>query len=143
MNPPAAARARSGMAVYARLLGHARRYGPVALVAVLAMIVDAACMGVFAGSIKPMLDNLFIARDPQTIFWMPIVIVAIFLLRSIAIYVTDFGMAYIGRVAKYTISASEIAAINCTRALAMPLVEATLRPSLRVCSETRLKRPDS
>src|SRR5690606_18391248 len=68
-----------------------------ALVAVLAMIVDAACMGVFAGSIKPMLDNLFIARDPQTIFWMPIVIVAIFLLRSIAIYVTDFGMAYIGR----------------------------------------------
>jgi len=97
VNPSAATPQRSGFAVYARLLGHARRYWAIALVAVAAMIVDAACMGVFAGSIKPMLDNLFIARDPQTIFWMPIVIVAIFLVRSIAIFTTDFGMAYIGR----------------------------------------------
>ena len=40
-----------------------------------------------------MLDNLFIERDPQTIFWMPIVIVAIFLVRGVATYVTDYGMA--------------------------------------------------
>ena len=87
----------SGLDLYLRLLGYTRRYWPIALAAVLAMITDAACMGVFARAIKPMLDNLFIERDPQTIFWMPIAIVAIFLLRCIATYVTDYGTAYIGR----------------------------------------------
>lgn len=87
----------SGLALYVRLLGYARRYWPIAVAAVLAMITDAACLGLFARAIKPMLDNLFIERDPQTIFWMPIVIVAIFLVRSIATYVTDYGTAYIGR----------------------------------------------
>ena len=91
------AQARSGLALYARLLGYTRPYWPVAIIAVLGMVTDAACMGVFARAIKPMLDNLFIARDPASIFWMPILIVAIFLLRSIATYVTDYGSAYIGR----------------------------------------------
>jgi subfamily B ATP-binding cassette protein MsbA len=90
------ASARSGLAIYARLLGYARRYWPIACVAVLAMITDAACMGMFARSMK-MLDNLFIARDPQSIFWMPILIVTLFFVRSIATYVTDYGTAYIGR----------------------------------------------
>ncbi|MEO7064759.1 MAG: lipid A export permease/ATP-binding protein MsbA [Dokdonella sp.] len=88
---------RSGLAIYARLLGYARRYWPIAIVAVLGMVVDAGCMGAFARSIKPMLDNLFIARDPDSIFWMPILIVTIFFLRSFAIYVADYGTAYIGR----------------------------------------------
>jgi subfamily B ATP-binding cassette protein MsbA len=94
---PATAPKRSSLATYARLLGHARRYWFVALVAVVAMVVDAACMGLFAHSIKPMLDNLFVERDPQSIFWMPIIIIAIFAVRSVAIYVTDYGMAWIGR----------------------------------------------
>ncbi len=91
------ASARSGLAIYARLLGYARRYWPIACVAVLAMITDAGCMGVFARAIKPMLDNLFIAKDPASIFWMPILIVALFFVRSIATFVTDYGTAYIGR----------------------------------------------
>jgi len=93
----AAPRGPSGLALYRRLLGYARRYWAVALLAVTGMVVDAACMGIFARAIKPMLDNLFIERDPDTIFWMPIVIVAIFLARSIATYSTDYGIAYIGR----------------------------------------------
>ena len=93
----AAGAAASGFALYARLLGYARRYWPVALVTMLAMIVDAACMGLFAHSIKPMLDDLFVARDKATIFWMPIIIIAIFFVRGIAIYATDYGTAYIGR----------------------------------------------
>jgi len=94
---PAPAAARSGLAIYARLLAYARRYWPIALVAVVGMVVDAGCMGLFAGTIKPMLDNLFLSRDPFWIFWMPFIIVAIFLVRSIAMYLTDYGTAYIGR----------------------------------------------
>ena len=88
---------RSGLAIYARLLGHVKRYWPIAILAVIGMILDAGCMGLFARAIMPMLDNLFIARDPVSIFWMPIVIVSIFLVRSIGMYVTDYGTAYIGR----------------------------------------------
>jgi subfamily B ATP-binding cassette protein MsbA len=88
---------RSGLAIYARLLGYARRYWPIAILAVVAMITDAACMGVFARSIKPMLDNLFISRDKIWIFWMPILIIALFFMRSIATFVTDYGTAFIGR----------------------------------------------
>ncbi len=97
MNSATDAPARSGLALYARLLGYTRPYWPVAIVAVLGMVTDAACMGVFARAIKPMLDNLFIAKDPASIFWMPILIIAIFSVRSIATYVTDYGSAYIGR----------------------------------------------
>ncbi|NCT66362.1 MAG: lipid A export permease/ATP-binding protein MsbA [Rhodanobacteraceae bacterium] len=89
--------AQSGLALYARLLGYTRRYRAVVLLAVLAMVADAACMGVFARIIKPMLDDLFVARDPASIFWMPILILVIFLVRSIATYVTDYGTAYVGR----------------------------------------------
>jgi subfamily B ATP-binding cassette protein MsbA len=89
--------ARSGWAIYLRLLGYARRYWPIAIVAVLGMIIDAAGLGLFAGTIKPMLDNLFLSRDPFWIFWMPILIVAIFLVRSLGMYATDYGTAYIGR----------------------------------------------
>ncbi|HET6546326.1 MAG TPA: lipid A export permease/ATP-binding protein MsbA [Rhodanobacteraceae bacterium] len=87
----------SAWATYRRLLGYTRRYWPVALIAVAAMIVDAGCLTLFAREIKPMLDDLFIERDPHTIFWMPIIIVTIFLVRGIASYVTDYGTAYIGR----------------------------------------------
>ncbi|MEO7431193.1 MAG: lipid A export permease/ATP-binding protein MsbA [Dokdonella sp.] len=88
---------RSGLAIYSRLLGYTRRYWPIGLLAVGGMVTDAACMGLFARSIKPMLDNLFIAKDPVSIFWMPILIVALFLVRSLATYATDYGTAYIGR----------------------------------------------
>ena len=83
--------------IYRRLLGYAARHWPVALVAVLGMIVDAACITAFAKLIKPLLDNLFVDKDPYTIFWMPVWIVAIFLLRGVAAFVTSYGTAYVGR----------------------------------------------
>ena len=88
---------RSGLAIYARLLGYTKRYWPIALAAVVGMILDAGGLGLFAHTIKPMLDNLFILRDPVWIFWMPMIIVSIFLVRSVGMYVTDYGTAYIGR----------------------------------------------
>ncbi|MGA9343273.1 MAG: lipid A export permease/ATP-binding protein MsbA [Rhodanobacteraceae bacterium] len=87
----------SAWAIWRRLLGHTRRYWGVAVIAVIAMIVDAGCLTLFAREIKPMLDDLFIERDPATILWMPIIIVSIFAIRGIASYVTDYGTAYIGR----------------------------------------------
>ena len=87
----------SFLQIYRRLLGYLRPHRSVAFVAVLGMVFDAACAAVFMQLIRPMLNGLFIHRDQSTIFWLPIAIMLLFLVRGAATYATDFGMARIGR----------------------------------------------
>jgi len=87
----------SGLAAYRRLLGYLKPYRLMSEITVLAMVTDAACLTVFANQIKPLIDRLFVDRDPTVIFWMPIIIISIFFVRSIAVYITSYGTAYVGR----------------------------------------------
>jgi subfamily B ATP-binding cassette protein MsbA len=87
----------SFLQTYRRLLGYLRPFRAVAALAVLGMVFDASCTAIFMHLIKPMLNDLFIARDQATIAWLPVAIVVLFLVRGGATYVTDFGMARIGR----------------------------------------------
>jgi subfamily B ATP-binding cassette protein MsbA len=87
----------SFFATYKRLLGYLRPHRTVASVAVLGMVFDAACSTVFMQLIRPMLNDLFIGRDQRTIFWLPVAIVVLFIVRGSATYATDFGMARVGR----------------------------------------------
>jgi subfamily B ATP-binding cassette protein MsbA len=82
---------------YKRLLGYTKRFRTAGIVAIIGMIVDPACLTLFTNLLQPLIDNLFIARDPHTIFWMPIWIICIFSVRGIASYCTDYGIAYVGR----------------------------------------------
>lgn len=82
---------------YKRLLGYTRRFRTAGYIAIVGMIVDPVCLSVFTGMLKPLIDNLFVEKDPYTIFWMPIWIVCIFLVRGVASYATDYGIAYVGR----------------------------------------------
>lgn len=95
--PAAVASSASAAASYRRLLRHARAYWMFAAVAVLGMAFDAAASGGFAYLIKPMLDDLFVARDPDVIRWLPVALVGIFVLRGLATYATDYSMARVGR----------------------------------------------
>jgi len=92
MKPAATARA-----TYRRLLGLVRRYWPLWILALLGMVFDAAASGAFVRLIKPMLDDLFVRRDPEVIFWMPMALVGLFVLRGLATFAGDYGMARIGR----------------------------------------------
>ena len=87
----------SDAVAYRRLLGLLRPYKLVVGATIIAMVADSASMTLFARIIKPMMDKLFTVRDPQVIFWMPIIIVCIFFVRSIAVYMETYGVAYIGR----------------------------------------------
>ena len=80
-----------------RLLGLVRPYWPLWIVAGIGMVFDAAASGAFVRLIKPMLDDLFVRRDPDVIFWMPTALVALFVLRGMATFASDYGMARIGR----------------------------------------------
>lgn len=82
---------------FKRLLGYVRPYWPFWIVAIIGMVFDAAAAGAFVKLIEPMLDDLFVSRDPDVIFWMPIMLVGLFVLRGIATFAGDYGMARIGR----------------------------------------------
>ncbi|MBB5206953.1 lipid A export permease/ATP-binding protein MsbA [Chiayiivirga flava] len=85
------------MAIYRRLLRYSVPYWGFALLAFVGMVFDAAGAGLFTNLIKPLLDDLFVQRDPDAIRWMPIALVGLFLLRGIATFATDYGMARMGR----------------------------------------------
>jgi len=87
----------SAAAAYRRLLEYSARHWPIATLAVLGMTIDAGATAGFTWLIKPMLDDLFVHQDQGTIFWMPIVIVIVFVLRGIATWLTDYGVARVGR----------------------------------------------
>lgn len=96
MNEPAT-EATSSAAVYRRLLGYSMRYWPMGVLALIGMVFDAACGSLFTFTIKPMLDDLFVRKDATVIFWMPIFIVGLFLVRGLATFTADYGIARIGR----------------------------------------------
>jgi len=93
----AASSDQSGWTAYRRLLTYSARYWPLAVIAAIGMVFDAACGAAFTWTIKPMLDELFVRKDPGTIFWMPVIIIVLFLVRGIATFTADFSMARIAR----------------------------------------------
>jgi subfamily B ATP-binding cassette protein MsbA len=83
--------------VYRRLLGYSKRYWPIGLLAMLGMAVDGGGLALVTKLLKVIIDQVFTQKDPYLIFWMPIWIVAIFLVRGIGTFVSTYGIAYIGR----------------------------------------------
>jgi subfamily B ATP-binding cassette protein MsbA len=97
VSAPALDPVASPWATWRRLLRYSARYWPIALLATLGMVFDAGCASVFTLIIKPMLDDLFVRNDKFAIFWMPIFIVALFLVRGMATYTAGYNMAKIAR----------------------------------------------
>ncbi len=83
--------------VYKRLLGYSRRYWAIGLIALVGMLVDAGGLALFTNLLKTMIDDLFVRKDAYLIFWMPIWIIGIFLVRSCGTFVSNYGITYIGR----------------------------------------------
>jgi ATP-binding cassette, subfamily B, bacterial MsbA len=83
--------------IYRRLLGHAARYWPVLAVATVAMVVEAVAGGLFVQLMEPLVNQGFVDPDPEAAVRLPLIIVGLFLVRGMATFVTDYGMARAGR----------------------------------------------
>ncbi|HEV2622205.1 MAG TPA: lipid A export permease/ATP-binding protein MsbA [Frateuria sp.] len=83
--------------VYKRLLGYTRRWWPIGLIAIVGMALDGGALAAFTQYLRPMIDDLFAKKDPYLIFWMPIWIVTIFLVRGVGTFVSNYGISYVGR----------------------------------------------
>jgi subfamily B ATP-binding cassette protein MsbA len=87
----------SAWRIYRRLLGYAKPYKAFLGLAALGMVVEALSAGAFTALMKPMVNETFVARNPDVRWVLPLAIVGLFVLRGIATFVTDYGMARTGR----------------------------------------------
>ena len=74
------------------MLPYKREFG----VAILGMIGFALTDTAFAALMKPMLDGSFVEQDPRFIWGVPLAIVAIFLVRGVAGFASDWFIALVG-----------------------------------------------
>ncbi len=80
-----------------RLLRYLAPYWPVLLIGIAGMAVYAASQLGFTILVRPLVDETFVERDPWVISWIPLAIVAVFLIRGIAEFTYTFSMQWIGR----------------------------------------------
>jgi subfamily B ATP-binding cassette protein MsbA len=101
---PASARAASsapgadgGWDAYRRLLGYVRPHRGHFILGVLGAILYSATMASFALLAKEFGDGTFTQRDPRTIVWIPVAVVALFFLRGLGDFTQTYFMGYVGR----------------------------------------------
>ncbi len=93
-------RAESGereIHVYRRLLRYTAPHKLLFVVAVFAMLVDAICTAGFSRLMEPLIDEGFVNHDPDVMKMLPLLIIAVFVGRGIAGFVSVVVMARIGR----------------------------------------------
>ncbi len=87
----------TGWQVYRRLIGYSLCYWHYLALAAVGLVISAATQPFFAWGLKPLLDKAIIQRDPDTILWLPVGILALFLLRGAAMFVSGYYIGMIGR----------------------------------------------
>ena len=87
----------SGWLTYQRLLRWTLPYRLLLGLAFVGMVLEAAAAGAFTALMQPMIDETLVSQSDEARWELPLVIVAIFLVRGIATFVTDYGMARAGR----------------------------------------------
>jgi subfamily B ATP-binding cassette protein MsbA len=84
------------MILYRRLLELIKPYWGKLAVAMICMICMSALEGGQAYVVKPALDDVFINKDANKLFFLPFVIIAIFLLKGIFNYLQAYLMNFVG-----------------------------------------------
>ncbi|MGH8273329.1 MAG: lipid A export permease/ATP-binding protein MsbA [Gammaproteobacteria bacterium] len=89
--------ADSALGVYKRLLGYARPYWPVFLLAFVAMVVFSLSQPAFAALMKPLMNGGLVGGDTNVIKRIVVELFLLFVVRGIASFVLNYSMSWIGR----------------------------------------------
>ena len=81
--------------LYFRLLRHVRPYARIFALSLLGTVVAAATEPLIPALIKPLLDGSFVAKDPQSIRLIPLLLVGVFILRGVAGFIGSVAMEWI------------------------------------------------
>lgn len=82
----------TSLAQYKRLLRHVRPHWRIFLVSILGTIVLAATQPAMPYLMKPLLDGSFVAKDPQMIVLVPLLLIALALIQGLATIVSSVAM---------------------------------------------------
>ena len=82
----------TSLAQYKRLLQHVRPHWRVFLVSILGTIVLAATQPAMPYLMKPLLDGSFVAKDPQMIILVPLMLIGLALIQGLATIVSSVAM---------------------------------------------------
>ena len=80
---------------YSRLLHYVKPYWRMFVFSILCMVLLAATEPALAALIKPLLDGALIENNPDKMFWVPLLLVGLFLIRGIASFVSASSMAWV------------------------------------------------
>jgi subfamily B ATP-binding cassette protein MsbA len=65
--------------------------------AVLCMVVAAACTATYAALLEPVMDEIFVNKDEQMLFWIPIMVVGVAFINGAASYGNSVIMKIVGQ----------------------------------------------
>jgi subfamily B ATP-binding cassette protein MsbA len=85
----------SSKELYLRLLRYVVPYWRFFLLSIVGMVVTAATEPAFAALLKPMLDGSFVSKDPGWMRWVPVLMIAIILVRGAATYASSYGTTWV------------------------------------------------
>jgi len=83
--------------IYKRLLGYTRTYWVFMIGAVIAMVVEALAGYHFTKLMEPLVNRGFVNPEPRMAVILPLTILGLFLMRSVATWVSDYTLAKTGR----------------------------------------------
>ena len=63
---------------------------------IVSMVILAASETAVAAMLKPLLDGSFVDKDPDHMFWMPFIIIAVFTIRGISTFTSTMAVAWVG-----------------------------------------------
>ena len=82
---------------YRRLLSYSLTYWKIFTIAIVGTIIVAGTDTALAAFMKFLIDDSFIKRDPDITRILPLVLIAIFVVRVFAMFVSVYGMGWVGR----------------------------------------------
>ena len=83
--------------IYKRLLSYVLPFWKIFALAVFGMIIYALTQPAFAALIKPLLDKSFVQHDPRSIRLIPLLVIALFVLRGLAGFFATYFISWVGR----------------------------------------------
>lgn len=83
------------MRLYGRLLGYARPYWKGFAIAAACMVVTAATETAFPAMMKPLLDSGFQGSGSFQVWWVPVAVLLIFVLRGASTFCSSYAMNWI------------------------------------------------
>ena len=81
--------------VYRRLLAYIQRYWKVLILSLISMTIAALTEAAFARPLKPLIHGGFVSKDPNTIRWVPLAIIGVFMLRGLTSFINEYTASWL------------------------------------------------